>query len=181
MSWSEIKKAVNSNLDLPLNEKLERMFLYDNFVAKRLEITHNDLAWSTLIDISGKGELQYIDFNGGLDIEEKLTVDGKEYLFSNSYESRLTMCSQKYASFCGVTTTGGVPTVLTANSSSLKNAGIISFSSIEWSSDSVIIPDLGVCISFKDELKFKQKLKVEVRAKKAGFRVRYGIAYELYD
>ena len=100
MSWAEIKKAVNSNLDIPLNDYVacgSPVFLgVYNSGATGLT--------GTLVEVSGKGRLNYVFF-GSANLTQnettpklKVTVDGEPIAYwqfvqnvSGSYEPTLSI------------------------------------------------------------------------------------------
>lgn len=181
MSWSEIKKAVNSNLDLPLNEKLEKMFLYDNFVARKF--IFNQSALKTLVDVSGKGELQYFELYSQTTCATRITIDDNVYYFNATGYVR-DIASQKYfRNFGG--TVFGMPTTTTRNisvSSVERHFATMPFHDIQWGSDSPSTLNEAdtVFVAFKNELKFNKKLKIEASAANNS-NAAVGIGYELYD
>lgn len=99
MSWAEIKKAINSNLALPLNT------LFSNLISKATDPNTYQIAglsqfvaaedtsvWFTVVDISGEGKLNGIYIQVGTKVEDdtslKITIDGATYQYDCSLADR---------------------------------------------------------------------------------------------
>lgn len=83
MSWAEIKKSVNSDLNLPLNELLRREFFVDGENILESTLSHGTTSNTTLtkvLEVSGKGKIHYINTyiksDGSAPCEFVLYIDG---------------------------------------------------------------------------------------------------------
>lgn len=84
MSWAEVKKALNTNLDVPLNELIEGIvsststgvYSYDSVYGKLGGGTH------TLLNVSGKGRLKGLlvcDYTKADGTDLEIILDGVSY------------------------------------------------------------------------------------------------------
>lgn len=201
MSWAEIKKALNTNLDVPLNELIEKVNYATSPDTYGCEIASGKLtAKSTheLLNVTGKGKLfgfHVSDYSGattGVYTTLEIIIDGV------SYELKA----------CRIGNYNGYTCIYAINPSDIQNFVSGSNASTVWYAFGYMIPignignayyngsfkhighlqnvtfdsyngHGGLWMQLNDFIPFEESLVIKVTT--AGSDCMYGIGYQLYD
>lgn len=146
MSWDEIRKAVNSDLKVPLNEKAEYVYniIPRGAIKKSYSRRQTSGSYSgTILDLQGKGAL----------ITASAYRDSKNSAF-DAYATINIDNGKKIIKLIGETTTGGGTASLSVNLEALSCVGDVS--------DENILIQCGESISLNYPIYFEESIKVDV-------------------